>query len=208
MAIWEFAPGLALEGNFHFLGHGALYQPLRLFASIWKRRAVSRSAGVSTPRGTVSTIMRSIRIPGLERPELFEFLPPLQRGGGKRHEALQRRAAIGIEADVMVARPLAPRSRSAGEVKRAQPPRADHGRADRLHHVRIGAFFLGMDFGGQGRDIDRGVGQRGEHAADIVGRDGRKIALQIDHDLGLARGRACTAPRRCGPSRTGGRRGS
>ena len=45
-----------------------------------------------------------------------------------------------------------------------------------------------MDFGGQRRDIDRGVGQRRQHVADVVGQDGRKIALQIDDDFGLAVG--------------------
>ena len=45
-----------------------------------------------------------------------------------------------------------------------------------------------MDFGGQRGDIDRGVGQRSQHVADVVGQDGRKVALQIDHDFGLAAG--------------------
>ena len=45
-----------------------------------------------------------------------------------------------------------------------------------------------MDLGGQGRDIDRGIGQRTEHAADVVRQNGRKIALQIDDDFGLAVG--------------------
>ncbi len=87
----------------------------------------------------------------------------------------------------MVARPVAPGGRGARKVKRAQPLRAQ-GRADRLHHVRIGTLLHGMDLGGQRCDIDRGVGQRGHHAADVVGADGRKIALQIDHEFGLAPG--------------------
>ena len=64
-------------------------------------------------------------------------------------------------------------------------------------------FFLGMDLGGQGRDIDRRVGQRAEHAADIVRRDGRKIALQIDDDFGLAAG-VELAQRLESPVRAGG----
>ena len=52
----------------------------------------------------------------------------------------------------------------------------------------VGALFLGMDLGSQRRDIDRGVGKRRQHVADIVGVDGRKIALQIDDDVGLAIG--------------------
>src|SRR6266404_5736735 len=45
---------------------------------------------------------------GLERPELLEFLLLLQRRRGQRNEALQRLTAIGIKADMMVARPVAP----------------------------------------------------------------------------------------------------
>src|ERR1700716_1057466 len=61
---------------------------------------------------------------GLDRPELFELFLALQRGRGQRNETLQRCAAIGIEADMMVARPVAPGGRGARKVKRAQPPRA------------------------------------------------------------------------------------
>ena len=49
-------------------------------------------------------------------------------------------------------------------------------------------FFLGVDFGRQRRDVDRGIGKRRQHVADIVRRNGRKVALQIDDDLGLAVG--------------------
>ena len=35
------------------------------------------------------------------------------------------------------------------------------------------------------RDIDRGLGQGRQHGLDVVGADGREIALQIDHDVGL-----------------------
>ena len=87
----------------------------------------------------------------------------------------------------MVARPVAPGGVGAREVKRAQPP-LGHRRADDLHDVRVQAFFLGVNFSSQRCDIDRGVGKRAEHAADIVGQDGRKIALQIDDDFGLGPG--------------------
>lgn len=44
---------------------------------------------------------------GFERAQLLERFAFFQRRWGKRHEALERRAAIGVEADVMVERPLA-----------------------------------------------------------------------------------------------------
>ena len=54
-------PRLALECDFHRFLHGRLVSAVQAFASI--SRAVSRSAGVSTPRGTVSTMPMSIRMP-------------------------------------------------------------------------------------------------------------------------------------------------
>src|SRR5690606_18528984 len=44
---------------------------------------------------------------GLQRTQLFQSLTPLQHGRAKRHESLQRRAPVGIDADMMVERPFA-----------------------------------------------------------------------------------------------------
>ena len=42
-----------------------------------------------------------------------------------------------------------------------------------------------MDFRRQRRDVDRGVvGKGGKHALDLGGLDGRKVALQVDDDVG------------------------
>ena len=70
-------------------------------------------------------------------------------------------------------------------------------------------LLLGVDLRGQRRDVHGGVLQRRQHLADVVGRDGREIALEIDHDLGLARpDRASASPRGCGRSRRGAPGGS
>src|ERR1041385_2050115 len=73
--------------------------------------------------------------PGLERPQLLEFFLPLQRRGRQRHKALQGRAAVRIEPDVVIARPVAMRGGGASEIQRAQPPFAER-RANRFDHVR------------------------------------------------------------------------
>ena len=138
---------------------------------------------------------------GLERPQLFQLLLLLQRRGRQSDEAFERRAAISIEADVMVARAFAVGRSGAGEIERAQPPGADQ-RADCLHDVGIRGLFLGVDFRSQRRDIDLGVGERHQHIADIVRAYGRKIALQIDDDLGLP-ARIEGAERLKNPVRTG-----
>src|SRR5450759_2857875 len=149
MAIWEFAPGSPWN---------AIFMVLVMF--VFLAPCISRSAfrqyvpGGFEIGGGVDAAGHRVHDgdvdphPGLERSELLEFFLLLQRRGGQRNEALQRRTAIGIKADMMVARPLAPRDGGAGKIKRAQPPCADR-RADRLHYVRVGALFLGMDFGGK-----------------------------------------------------------
>src|SRR5690349_2976499 len=51
---------------------------------------------------------------GLERAQLLELLAPLQRRGREPHEPLERVAAVGVEPDVMVERPVAVRRGGAG----------------------------------------------------------------------------------------------
>ena len=57
--------------------------------------------------------------------------------GRQRDEAVERRAAIGIEPDMVVARPVAPRGGGAGEIERPETP-GRHRRADRLDDVGSG----------------------------------------------------------------------
>ena len=101
--------GLALERDFQ-LGH--VGHPWRLVsaAQLWPsmlRARFSRSSGVSTPSGTVSTMRDVDAHAGFERAQLLELLALLQRRRRQRDEALERRAAIGVEADMMVERPVA-----------------------------------------------------------------------------------------------------
>ncbi len=98
----------------------------------------------------------------------------LQRRWRQRDEALERGAAIGVEADVMVERPLAPGRGGAGEIERAQPV-GDERRADDLDHVRVGLLLVARDLDAERRDVDRRVGERREGGArsvagSIVGR--------------------------------------
>jgi len=110
-------PGMRFSCCCRWFDHARVVAGAQLFASI--RRAVSRSAGVSTPRGTVSTIMTSIRMPASSA-AAARASPAVPASRGEADETLQRRPAIGIEADVMIARSVAPGRRGAGEVERAQ----------------------------------------------------------------------------------------
>src|SRR5882724_12331533 len=129
MAMWEFAPGSPWNAIFMVLVVVLIMAP-----------CISRSGfcqylpgGFEVGRGIDAAGNRVHDgdvdpHPGLDRSELLELFLHLQRRRGQRDETLQRRAAIGIEADMMVARPVAPGGGGAGKVKRVQPPRAD-GRA-------------------------------------------------------------------------------
>src|SRR4051794_25196902 len=81
---------------------------------------------------------------GLERPQLLEAFAPLERARRQRHEALERGAPIGVEADVMIMRPRPPGRGRAGEIERAQPVFSDW-RADHLDHVGISPLALLVD---------------------------------------------------------------
>src|SRR3954471_10423671 len=137
MAIWEFAPGSPWNAIFSFLvmlSVVSLYR--RLLAPLigTKRQYLAGGfevgLGIDAARngvhdGHVDPHAR------FQRPKLFELFLALQRGWRQRYKALQCRAAIGIEPDVVVARPVAGRCRGTRKIKRAQSPRADR-RADRL----------------------------------------------------------------------------
>src|ERR671910_1144106 len=77
--------------------------------------------------------------PGLERAQLLEALALLERARRQAGEALERRAAKRIDADVMVHRPGAARRARPGEVQRSAQARARRiERDDRLDDVGIG----------------------------------------------------------------------
>src|SRR5580704_4415971 len=57
---------------------------------------------------------------GLERAQLLEALPPLERTLRQRDVALERLAPVGVEPDVMVVRPLAPGHDGAAEIERTR----------------------------------------------------------------------------------------
>ena len=172
-------------------------------------RAVSRSSGVSTPSGTLSTIATSIRMPASSARNCSSFSRCSSGEGGSVDEALQRGAAIGVEPDVMIERPVAGGRGGAGEIERAQPVAARP--ASRPPSPRsdwcappactISAASVAMSTAGSASSASA--------AADVGRRERRQVALHVDHDAGAAlRIDDAAAPRRCGRSRRHGRRGS
>src|ERR1700682_103859 len=103
MAIWELAPGSRWNAIFKILVMLFFLAPSISSSAICQYPAggfeIGRridAAGHRVDDGDVDPHA------GLQRPELLEFFLQLQRRGRQPHEALQRRAAIGVEADVMV----------------------------------------------------------------------------------------------------------
>ena len=66
--------------------------------------------GVSTPSGTSSTTTASMRMPASSARSCSSRSRISSGDGGRLDEALQGLAAIGVEADVVVERPLARRA--------------------------------------------------------------------------------------------------
>src|SRR5260370_26221862 len=102
MAIWELAPGSPWNAIFSLvmapsISSSAICQYLAGGFEIG--RGID-AAGHRVDDGDVDPHA------GLQGPELLEFFLALERRGRQLDEALQRRAAIGIEADVMVAVPM------------------------------------------------------------------------------------------------------
>src|SRR5215470_13010051 len=118
---------------------------------------------------------------GFERAQLFELLAPLERRRRQRDEPFQRGAAVGIEPDMVVMRPVAPGRLGAGEIERTQPFRSDR-RADKLDHVRVAELLRPSDLGRKRCDVDGGIDKRLERGADVGGRKCRQVALDIDDD--------------------------
>src|ERR1700727_2594153 len=80
----------------------------------------------------------------LQRPQLFEFLAPLERRRGQADKSPKRVAAIGVKTDVVQEAPLAPGSARAGEIERSQPRRTEFGR-DNLDDIGIVLLLLARD---------------------------------------------------------------
>ena len=104
------------------------------------RRAVPRSAGVSTLSGTrVHARHRNAHI-RFQGAQLLQLLAPFERRGRQGDKARQGVAAIGIDADMMKQGAFAGGRGGAGEIKRAAKPAVlvpgDHG----LHHAGIVAL--------------------------------------------------------------------
>ena len=96
---------------------------------------------------------------GLQRAQLLEPLALLERRGRQLDEALEGGAAVGIEPDVMVERPLPVGRGGAGEIERAQPGRRRP--ASRPTFTTFGLSRSSVaDLGGERRDVDGRVGER------------------------------------------------
>src|SRR3954453_18310127 len=58
--------------------------------------------------------------PGFERAQLFEPLALFENAARQGHKAVERGATIGVETDMLVVGPVAPRHRRLAEIERAR----------------------------------------------------------------------------------------
>src|SRR6185437_1868128 len=91
---------------------------------------------------------------GFERAELLEALALLQRRWRQGNEALERGAAIGVEAYMVVVRAAAMRHGQAAEIKSSRDADTRRKAGGDLHDAGIAELFRILDRRGQRRDID------------------------------------------------------
>ena len=103
----------------------------------------------------------------------------------QRDEAGQRRAAEGIDADMVPARPVAPRDRlRARNTAPARPSRPRSNAQAAFTNGRSVGLLLRVDRRHQRADVERRVGQRRQHqCADTPAGCVGKIALQVHHHV-------------------------
>src|SRR5687768_7275199 len=104
MAIWELAPGSPWDANFSLLVMSSFWGPCISRSGFGQHLAggFEVGRGIDAPRDRVHDHDVDPHA-GFQRSELLEFLLLLERRGRQRHKALQRGAAIGVKADMMVA---------------------------------------------------------------------------------------------------------
>src|SRR5689334_19221706 len=128
MAMWELAPGSPWNAIFSFLVIGVSCGFVAGLVRIRGRLNGLRTSetGRQYPSGHFE-VRRGIDPardgiddgdvdphPGFKGAELFQLFLLFQRRGRQRDEALQRCAAVGVDADMMVARTIAMGGRGAG----------------------------------------------------------------------------------------------
>src|SRR5262249_51304381 len=151
MARCEFAPGSPWKTT--FLGVVMARSGSRC-CKAESTAAYDELAGTGEMRGCVGAERYAVddggvdTHAGFERAQLFELLAPLERRRRQRDEPFQRGAAVGIEPDMVVMRPVAPGRLGAGEGERAEPFRADR-RAGKLDHGPVAARRAPSDLGPQ-----------------------------------------------------------
>src|SRR3954470_13506724 len=106
MAMWELAPGSPWNAIFSCLVMVPCINGLGF--SQYLAGGFEIGGGIDPARAGVDD--GDIDPPaGPQRPELLQFFLAFERGGRQSHKTLERRAAISVEANVMIARPVAPR---------------------------------------------------------------------------------------------------
>ena len=146
------APGSPWKTIFLLCRHGSFRYAVRPHRQVNGRAAGRAPApGPRACRRRAARCRRSstsMRMPASSARSCSSFSRCSSGDGGRRDEARERRAAIGVEPDMVIERPVAGGRGGAGEIERAQPPLPRSACHD-LHHVRVGALLRARDLGRQ-----------------------------------------------------------
>src|SRR5215470_2476489 len=96
--------------------------------------------------------------PGFERAQLLEMLALFKNAPRQSDKALEGLASIGVEPDMLVVRPIAPRHHRLAEIERA----SGSGRVDKSSNHLVDASIskraFVLDHGGERSDVGFGIG--------------------------------------------------
>src|SRR6516162_7135387 len=115
----------------------------------------------------------------LERAQLLEALALLEHAARQPDKAVEGLAPIGVEADMLVMRSLAPGYHRLAEIERAGRPSRVDKPGDDLVDAGIGERSLVLDQGGECRDVSVRVGEAVKCRPNRGGIQQRQIALDV-----------------------------
>src|SRR5205085_12296489 len=122
---------------------------------------------------------------------LLKLLALLENSGRQRDVALERAAAEGVKADMVIVLAGPARRRHAGEIEGpgdGAGPGIRRERRHRLDDARRITLVLDANDAAEGCDVDLVYGERGQHGAHHGRRDRRQVALDVADDILLALG--------------------
>lgn len=119
----------------------------------------------------------------VEEAELFEAFDLFEPGGREGGEAFEGGAAVGVDAEVLAVAGESDAVAVKGDGGAGEVEGAAVGGGDDLDGVGVGDV-VGRAGDGEGADLDAGVAEEVEQGREVIGREERLVALDVEVDVG------------------------